>query len=123
MGNNEVKSDREGNIKEFINLTDDEMNEIAYFIVKTGAKINTLDELAKEVEKHVRSEEGIKFLYFTLGRIEAFETITHIATNNEQMNLDEIIMLYTDFINELKVGAMEYLIKWWKNGKGRKNEG
>jgi len=107
------KEDDFGNIKELIgNISDDEMNEIAFMLVKHGAEVDTLDELARKVEKHVKSEEGMKYLYFTLGRIEVFETLLEARKRTENLDMDEILsIVYANFLNGLKKKTIEYLKK------------
>ena len=102
-----------GNMKELIEgITDEEISEIAFFLIKEGMNIDTLDKLAKKVESHVKSEAGLKFLYFTLGRIETFETIFVGREKAKELHVnfeDVLEAIYQNFLNTLKNGAIEYM--------------
>lgn len=94
-------------LREFINITNDEANEIAYWLVKIGIDENVkLTGLAKEMEKHVKSNEGMKFLYFLLGKIETFERMLDLMDIYHEMDAEAIIK--GEFDRFMKMLAYSY---------------
>jgi len=75
-----------GEIRELIDgLEDDEIMQIMFLIVNEADDTDTLSSLAKKVERGVKSEEGLKFLYFMLGRMETYEMILTAMDNLKEM--------------------------------------
>ena len=99
-------------IKEFIGVDDKEINEIAYWLVKIGAKETNLKKLAKKVEKHTKTNEGRKFLYFLLGEIASFERLMHIITTTDHDDMDAESLIQSEFsalIEYLKGRMIEHI--------------